>query len=204
MLSVPDKVFCRIIERGLQREASSCWGWIGVSSVRDLGEVAMSFLLECWKRRQESTRLHCTLACGPWESPVILWTWMLSGPYCRGDTRFLINCCGSSKPCIEAQGDCACLLQGISAVPHHEWYQQGNVLASTLFNPFFDAVISMALAQHQHCGLKVLFNLEAELEHEESGKDEWRAILACPWMHRWHAWPWLVIRWIYSRIWCKH
>ena len=164
----------------------------------------MSSLLQCWKKRQESTWLHCTLACGPWESPVILWTWMMSGPFCSGDTRFLVNCCGSSKPWIEAQGDCACLLQGILAVLDHERYQQGNELASTLLNPLFDVVISMALAQHQHFGPKVRFDLESELEYEESGKDEWRAILARPWVHKWPAWPLLVIEWIYLSIWCEH
>ena len=41
--------------------------------------------------------------------------------------------------------------------------RQGDVLLSTLFNLFFDAVISMALVLHSGYGLKVLYNQEAEL-----------------------------------------
>ena len=40
---------------------------------------------------------------------------------------------------------------------------QGDVLAPTLFNLYFDAVILMALAQHPGCGLKEVFNQEVEL-----------------------------------------
>ena len=36
--------------------------------------------------------------------------------------------------------------------------RQGDVLAPTLFNLFFDAVISMALVRHPDCGLKVMYN----------------------------------------------
>ena len=41
--------------------------------------------------------------------------------------------------------------------------RQGDVLALTLFNFFFDTVIAMAMARHPGCGLKVLYNQEAEL-----------------------------------------
>ena len=41
--------------------------------------------------------------------------------------------------------------------------RQGDVLAPTLFNLFFDAVISMALERHPGYGVKVLYNQEAEL-----------------------------------------
>ena len=41
--------------------------------------------------------------------------------------------------------------------------RQGDVLAPTLFNLFFDAVIAMALTQYSGCGLKLLFNQEAKL-----------------------------------------
>ena len=41
--------------------------------------------------------------------------------------------------------------------------QQGNVLTPTLFNFFFDTFIAMAMAWHPGCGLKVLYNQEAEL-----------------------------------------
>ena len=40
---------------------------------------------------------------------------------------------------------------------------QGDVLSPTLFNFFFDTVIAMAMARHPGCGLKVLYNQEAEL-----------------------------------------
>ena len=41
--------------------------------------------------------------------------------------------------------------------------RQGDVLAPTLFNLFFDAVVSMALERHQGNGLTILFNTSAEL-----------------------------------------
>ena len=40
---------------------------------------------------------------------------------------------------------------------------QGDVLAPSLFNFFFDTVIAMAMARHPGCGLKVFYNQEAEL-----------------------------------------
>ena len=40
---------------------------------------------------------------------------------------------------------------------------QRNVLAATLFNFFFDTVTAMAMTRHPGCGLKVLYNQEAEL-----------------------------------------
>ena len=41
--------------------------------------------------------------------------------------------------------------------------RQGDVLAPTLFNLFFDAIIVTALARHPHCGVKILYNLGDEL-----------------------------------------
>ena len=41
--------------------------------------------------------------------------------------------------------------------------RQGDVLAPTLFNLFFDSVISATLARHPHCGIKILYNLGDEL-----------------------------------------
>lgn len=38
-----------------------------------------------------------------------------------------------------------------------------DVLAPTLFNLFFDNVISMSLQKHPENGLSILFNTEAEL-----------------------------------------
>ena len=41
--------------------------------------------------------------------------------------------------------------------------RQGDVLAPSLFNLFFDAVVSMALERHPENGLTILFNTNAEL-----------------------------------------
>ena len=41
--------------------------------------------------------------------------------------------------------------------------RQGDLLAPTLFNLFFDSVISATLACHPHCGVKMLYNLDDEL-----------------------------------------
>ena len=41
--------------------------------------------------------------------------------------------------------------------------RQGDVLAPTLFNLFFDSVIAYTLASHPNCGLKMLYNLGDEL-----------------------------------------
>ena len=41
--------------------------------------------------------------------------------------------------------------------------RQGGVLAPTLFNLLFDAIIATAPAQHPHCGVKILYSLGDEL-----------------------------------------
>ena len=54
---------------------------------------------------------------------------------------------------------CVCALMGCAIVTGKcAW-----LLASALFNPFFDAVICMPLTQHTGCGLKVLLHQEAVL-----------------------------------------
>ena len=50
-----------------------------------------------------------------------------------------------------------------SEFPIKNGVRQGDLLAPTLFNLFFDAVISKALAQHPGCGLKVLYHQKADL-----------------------------------------
>ena len=47
--------------------------------------------------------------------------------------------------------------------PMKNGVRQGDVLPPILFNLFFDAVISMALARHPDYGVKVLYSQEAEL-----------------------------------------
>ena len=41
--------------------------------------------------------------------------------------------------------------------------RQGDVLAPTLFNLFFDSVIASTLAQYPHCGVRMLYHLGDEL-----------------------------------------
>ena len=50
-----------------------------------------------------------------------------------------------------------------SEFPIKNGVRQGDVLASTLFNVFFDAVISKALAQHPDRGLRALYHQKADL-----------------------------------------
>ena len=48
--------------------------------------------------------------------------------------------------------------------------RQGNFLAPTLFNFFFDTIIAIEMAWHPGCGLKVLYNQEVCASH--SGGDK--------------------------------
>ena len=164
LLSVPGKVFCRVIQRRLAERAeqqlreSQCGFRKGracidqIFAIRVLAEKAREFNTPLFLSFVDLRKAYDSV------NREALWM-VLRRKYHLPEkvNRILQALHRGTKGAVRVYGR-------ISAeFPIKSGVRQGDVLAPTLFNLFLDAVISAVLAQHPHCGVKMLHNLGDEL-----------------------------------------
>ena len=171
LLSVPGKVFCRVIQRRLAERAehllreSQCGFRKGQGCIDQV--FALRVLSE--KAREFNTPLYLSFVDLQKAYDLVnreaLWM-VLQRKYHLPNKliHFLRALHLGTKGAERAYGRVSGEFGITTGV------RQGDVLAPTLFNLFFDSVIAATLAQHPHCGVRVLYNLGDELGEPEENE----------------------------------
>ena len=164
LLSVPGKVFCRVIQTRLAERAEHLLreGQCGFRKGR--GCVDQIFLLRVLaeKAREFNTSHYMAFVDlrKAYDSVNHDTLWMiLQKRYHLPNklVRILRMLHHDTRGAVRAYGRVSEEFDNISGV------RQGDVLAPTLFNLFSDAIIATALLRHPNCGVKILYNLGDEL-----------------------------------------
>ena len=164
LLSVPGKVFCRVIQRRLAQRAehllreSEC----GVRKGRGCIDQVFALRVLAEKAREYNTPLYLSFVDlrKAYDSVNREALWMvLQRKYHLPDKliRILKALHLGTRSAVRAYGRVSGEFGITTGV------RQGDVLAPTLFNLFFDSVIASTLAQYPHCGVRMLYHLGDEL-----------------------------------------
>ena len=164
LLSVPGKVFCRVIQKRLAERDGQLLreNQCGFRKGRGCIDQVFSLRVLAEKAREYNAPLYlCFVDLRKAYDSVnrdALWV-ALQKRYQVPDKllRILKALHQDTRGAIRAYGKVSEEFSIKNGV------RQGDVLAPTLFNLFFNAIISMALARHPDCGLKVMYNQDTEL-----------------------------------------
>ena len=164
LLSIPGKVFCRVIQKRLAERGnqflreSQCGFRKGCGCIDQV--CVLRVLAE--KAREYNTPLYlCFVDLRKAYDSVsrdALWVVLQKRYRVPGKLlRILKALHRDTGEAVRAYGKVS------KEFPIKNGVRQGDVLAPILFNLFFNAIISMALARHPGYGVKVLYSQEAEL-----------------------------------------
>ena len=164
MLCLPGKVFCRVIQRRLAKRTehllreSQCVLRKGRGCIDQV--FALRVLAE--KARERNTPLYLSFVDlqKAYNSVTCEALWMvLQRKYHLPDKliRILKALHLGTRGAVRAYGRVSEEFGITTGV------RQGDVLATTLFNLFFESVIASTLAQYPHCGVRMLYHIGDEL-----------------------------------------
>ena len=164
LLSIPGKVFCRVIQKRLAERGNQLLreSQCGFRKGRGCIDQVFSLRVLAEKVREYNTPLYLCFVDlrKAYDSVSRDALWVVLQKRCRVPGKLL----WILKALHQDTRGAVCAYGKVSKeFPIKNGVGQGDVLAPTLFNLFFDAVISMALERHTGYGVKVLYNQEAEL-----------------------------------------
>ena len=164
LLIIPGKVFCRVIQKRLAERGNQFLKESQCGFRKGRGCIDQMFVLRVLaeKARDYNTPLYlCFVDLRKAYDSVshdALWVVLQKRYWVPGKLLQILKALHrDTEGAMRAYGKVS------KEFPMKNGVRQGDVLAPILFNLFFDAVISMALAQHPDYGVKVLYSQEAEL-----------------------------------------
>ena len=164
LLSVPGKVFCRVIQMRLAQRAEQVLRTeqCGFRKGRGCVDQIFTLRIQSEKAREYNTSLYLAFVDlrKAYDSVSCEALWMVLEKRCHLPcklVRILKSLHERTKGAVRAYGKVSSEFDVTTGV------RQGDVLAPVLFNLFLDAVIAATLSKHHGSGIRMLYDLDGPL-----------------------------------------